>query len=100
GGQLNPAVAIGLVVAGKQKPGQAAAFIVMQLLGSAAAAAIILAVLTPAIANNADAKAGATNLGATIGILTTSGFTFAVIAIEALLTFALMFAVLMSVVDD
>jgi aquaporin Z len=95
GGQFNPAVSIGLLVLGKQPAPQAAAFIVMQLLGSAAAAGLWQVFLGADVANGSGPM-----LGATIGSLTKAGNVGAVIGIEAILTFALMFSVLCATVDD
>jgi aquaporin Z len=97
GAQFNPAVSIGLVVAGKQSPVQAAVFIVVQLIAAASAAGMLRLLLTDAVANNPDIK---TNLGATLGSLSKPEWIGALIAIEAMLTFALMFVILASTVDD
>ncbi len=93
GAQFNPAVSIGLIVAGKQSPGRAAAFIVAQLLGASCAAGMLQALLTPEIAN------GQAALGATIGELTKTGLVAPVIGLEAIATFALMFVILTTAVD-
>lgn len=95
GGQFNPAVAIGLVIAGKQTPVRAGVFIVAQLLGAACAAGMLQALLSPDIANGSDVK-----LGATIGTLTKAGVYPQVVGLEAIATFALMFIVLTTAVDD
>ncbi len=94
GGQLNPAVSIGLVVAGKQKPVQAVAFIVAQLLAASCAAGMLQLILSPDVANHQSVK-----LGATIGTLTNHVNTQGVFLVEAIATFALMVSVLMSTVD-
>jgi MIP family channel proteins len=95
GGQFNPALSLGLVVAGKQSLGRAIGFIVVQLVGAACAAGLLQVVLSPSVANSADVK-----LGATIGKLTEMRFFWGVIAFEAVATFALMMAMLASTVDD
>lgn len=95
GAQFNPAVSIALTVIGKQPLPKTAVFIVAQLLGSASAAGLWQVFLTPAVANGPGPM-----LGATIGSLTLSGNTVAVIGIEAILTFALMFVILASTVDE
>lgn len=101
GGQLNPAVAIGLLVAGKQGPGRTITFIVAQLLGAASAAGMLVYLLTPEIANNWDPiKQTGTNVGATIGSFTLAGNVAGVVILEGLQTFALMFAVLTTAVDS
>lgn len=94
GGQLNPAVSIGLVVAGKQKPATAGVYIVAQLLGAATAAGLIQLALTPEMANVQNIW-----LGATKGVMTQSENSLAVVVIEAVCTFFLMMAVLAAVVD-
>lgn len=94
GGQFNPAVSIGLVVAGKQSPKQAGAFIVAQLLGAACAAGLLQLIFTPAIANDASVR-----LGATIGKLTLTGNVAAVFALEMVCSGALMFTILGAAVD-
>lgn len=95
GAQFNPAVSIGLVVAGKQTPLKALIFCIVQLLAAACAAGMVQLLLTPNVAN-----APGVDLGATIGSLTKSGMDGAVIGIEAILTFLLMFVVLTTTVDD
>lgn len=95
GGQFNPAVAVGLVVAGKQTPSRAAAFIAAQLIGAACAAGMLQALLGTHIAN-----APGVDLGATIGRFTRAGYTGQVIGVEAVLTFALVFVVLTTAVDE
>jgi MIP family channel proteins len=102
GGQFNPAIAIGLVIRGKQSPTRAFQYIVSQCLGAASACGAIILFLGSDLANNADIG---TNLGATIGSLTTGTATapanvVGVFGIEALLSFALMFTVLRCIVDE
>ncbi|MBX9735995.1 MAG: aquaporin [Phycisphaerales bacterium] len=94
GGQFNPAVSLGLVIAGKQKPGTAGVYIVAQLLGAACAAGMLQLFLTPPVANH-----DVPMLGATIGALTKSGNLGAVIGIETILTASLVFVVLTTAVD-
>lgn len=95
GGQFNPAVAIGLVVAGKQPAQRAAVFVVVQLIAAACAAGVLQLVLSPEVANSEPVR-----LGATIGRLTDAGMVGAVVMFEAVATFFLMFAVLAGTVDD
>jgi aquaporin TIP len=95
GGQLNPAVSLGLIVAGKQTPAKAVVFIAAQLLAAACAAGMLQVLLTPAVANHDVPK-----LGATIGDLTLAGNVKGVFGFEFILTFFLMFAVLMGTVDE
>jgi len=94
GGQFNPAVSLGLVVAGKQKPGTAFVYVIAQLAGAACAAGTLLLFLTSPVAN-----ADSVKIGATIGQLTTNGNFNAVVGIETILTAALVFVVLASAVD-
>ena len=94
GGQFNPAVSIGLIVAGKQKPARAVLFIVAQLLAAATAAGLWQRFL-PGVANAEECK-----LGATIGALTNAHNESAVFGIEAILTFFLMTSVLAGTVDE
>lgn len=94
GAQFNPAVSIGLILAGKQSPAQAAAFIVTQLIAAASAAGLVQFLLTPEIANAESVK-----LGATIGSMTRDGAFGKVLVLEAVLTFFLMFSILAGTVD-
>jgi len=102
GGQFNPAVSIGLIIAGKQEVSQAGIFIAAQLLGAASAAGMLVAVLSPQVANSAVAAGveGGTNVGATIGSLTLEGAWGRVFALEVLMTFALMWGILRCLADD
>jgi MIP family channel proteins len=93
GGQLNPAVSIGLVVAGKQNPAQAVAYIISQLLGATVAAWILLWAVGP------DANAAGVDLGATAGELTRLGRTGPVFVLEMIGAFALVLSVLAATVD-
>ncbi len=95
GAQFNPAVSIGAVVAGKQGLGQAVAFIVCQLLAAACAVGMLRVLLPDGIANSAEAMHGAT-----IGSMTKAGLFGKVVGVEAILTFALMFVILTSTVDE
>lgn len=94
GGQLNPAVAIGLIVARQQSILFGAVFIVAQLLGAACGAGMLQLLLTPDAAN-----APNVNLGATAGTFTTAGNWPGLIGIEAVCTFLLMTSVLVGTVD-
>lgn len=95
GGQFNPAVSLGLVVAGKQRLSRAIMFIVVQLLAAACAAGLLQVLMPPDVANGDGPR-----LGATIGKLTDLNMYWSVTAIEAIATFALMTAVLAATVDD
>ncbi len=95
GGQLNPAVSLGLAAGGKQRFSQAIAFIIAQCAGSAAAAAV-LSKAFPA------AAVQAVKLGATLGSLS-SGDTAdmgMLLVLEGIATFFLMVSVLGSAVDQ
>lgn len=92
GGQFNPAVSLGLVVARVQSLRQAAVFIVVQCIASIAAAGALLAML-------GDLATGSARLGATLGRLSDAGNIGAVMGIEAILTFTLTFVILAAVVD-
>lgn len=94
GGQINPAVSIALVVARKQDPKTAAAYIAAQLVGAACAAGMLQLLLGPETAN-----APGINLGATLGAMSLPGTWPHVMGIEILCTFFLMISVLGSVVD-
>jgi MIP family channel proteins len=101
GGQLNPAVSIGLLAIGKQGPGRTLAFVGAQLLGAACGAGMLVYLLTPEMANSSITGENplGTNVGATIGRFTTAGNVVGVVGLELLQTFALMFAVLTTAVD-
>jgi aquaporin Z len=96
GGQLNPAVSLGLVVAGKQSASRAIVMIVVQLIGAACAAGLVLYLVTPDVANTKEAG----YLGRTAGVFTDKGLVGVVLIIEMMLTFVLMSAVLMGTVDS
>lgn len=96
GGQLNPAVSIGLFSIGKQSAGQTAAFVASQLFAAACAAGMLVWTIGPDVANNAELG---TNVGATIGSMTVAGDVRGVLVLEFLQAFALMTAVLTTAVD-
>lgn len=93
GGQLNPAVSIGLAIIRRQTWGQAAAWVVAQLLGSALAAKVLQLVFLPSSVANG-------KLGATLGVLSTPDTIMPLLALEAIATFFLMFVILGSAVDN
>ncbi len=97
GGQFNPAVSIGVFVAGKQPLERALAFIGAQVVGAVAASAILLNLLGPELVGT---DPGSPQLGATIGYLTRFHLVVPVIGIEGILTFALVFVVLAAAVDE
>jgi MIP family channel proteins len=95
GGHMNPAVTIGVLAAGAMRPGDAAGYIVAQLIGGVVGALLLAAVLggtatglgTPALAHNL--ALGATTITITPG----TGFV-----IEAVLAFFLVTVVLSTAV--
>lgn len=91
GGHVNPAVTIGLWVAGKVASARALVYIVAQLAG-AVSGALLLKLVVPSGAF--EAAAGGTPLLAS-GMATGKG-----VVIEAILTFFLVFAVFGTAVDD
>lgn len=93
GAQFNPAVSIGLLVIGKQKAPQAFAFIAAQLVAAVCAAGALVFLLGRDMTDPV-------RLGATLGSLTDAGDIKAVLGIEFLMTFALMFVIMATVVDD
>lgn len=90
GGVFNPAVSIGLWLAGKLDASRALQYIIAQLLGGAAGGYLLLAVAPTS-------AAAATNLG-TPALAAGVGFGQGVL-IEAVLTFFLMFAIMGTAVD-
>ncbi len=98
GGQFNPAVSIGVLLAGKQDAKQAVAFIISQCLGSASGAGMLVLFLGTATANS-----DAANLGATLGSFTTEGADtvnlMGAFGLEVITTFALMWVILTCLVD-
>ncbi|MEZ6317964.1 MAG: aquaporin [Phycisphaerales bacterium] len=94
GAQFNPAVTIALVAIGRQRPGRAAAYVVVQLVAAAGACGALLAILGPDVAD-----AESVRLGASLGSMSDAGDAFGVFWLETLQTFALMFVVMGAVVD-
>lgn len=88
GGQLNPAVTIGLLAARKISVGQAGINILAQLVG-----ATLGGFLAAWSLGNVDITGGVPNLGAGVG-------TGAAILVEAMLTFFLVFVVFGTAVDQ
>jgi MIP family channel proteins len=95
GAQFNPAVSIGVALAGKQPWSRAFVFIAVQLFAAACAAGILVATLGRGMTDPV-------HLGATLGSLTTGEAMRPVSAaiLEGLMTFALMFVIFAAVVDD
>ena len=96
GGQLNPAVSIGLAVIGKQKPIRTIAFIVAQCAAAIAAAGLILIFFGSELA-----QAEGVRLGATLGRFSSGEHENIVglMGLEIVASFALMFTVLATLVD-
>ncbi len=94
GAQFNPAVSIGVLIAGKQGVERTAAFIGTQLLASACAAGLLVAVLGRELTDSV-------LLGATLGSMTLGEATNAPAAamLEGVMTFALMFIIFAAIVD-
>ncbi len=94
GGQINPAVSIGLAAVGRQPWGRAIVFIIVQCGGAAVAALLLKQVFAPE-------QITAGKLGATLGSLSdgTQSNLIWVLALEAVATFLLMMAVVGSAVD-
>lgn len=95
GGQINPAVSIGLLAIGKQSVQQTGAFIASQVLGAVCAAGMAVFLLGSDLTEPV-------KLGATLGTFS-AGETrnlVGVIGLEFLMTYALMFIVLAAVVDE
>jgi len=88
GGQLNPAVSVALMVTGKITPREAVAFIISQLAGAVAAAAVCGALFSEMIVKN-----GTPALPASTSVA-------AGIVIEAILTFFLVFVIFGTGVDS
>jgi MIP family channel proteins len=96
GGHMNPAVTVGVLAAGAMRPGEAAGYIVSQLIAGIAAALLLWAVLggtgtglgTPALAHNL-----ALGAATTLTITPAAGFV-----IEAVLAFFLVTVVLSTAV--
>lgn len=93
GGQFNPAVSIALALIRRQSWGQAAAWTVAQVLGSALAAKLLTLLFLPT-----SVEAG--KLGATLGSLSNDTDLWRLFAFEALATFFLMFTIMGSAVDS
>ena len=90
GGQINPAVSIALWVIRKQSSFQTGLFMVAQLAGAIAAAAVLRGVY----------DVDSVKLGATLGTLNDDGNVLGVIVLETIGTFFLMFVIMGTAVDD
>lgn len=90
GGHLNPAVTLGVLIAGKIRARQAVAYWAMQLTGATLGALLLLEFFTQSV--GASVLWGAPALGASVSVL--QG-----IAVEAIMTFILVFAVFGTAVD-
>ena len=94
GGQINPAVSIALWVIRKQSSLQTGLFMVAQLAGAIAAAAVLKAALSGSY------DVVGVKLGATLGSLNEGGNVLGVIVLETIGTFFLMFVIMGTAVDD
>ncbi len=94
GGQINPAVSIALWVIKKQSSLQTGLFMVAQLAGAIAAAAVLKAALSGSY------DVDGVKLGATLGSLNEGGNVLGVIVLETVGTFFLMFVIMGTAVDD
>ncbi len=96
GGQINPAVSLGLALIKKQSWAQAVTFVIAQVVGGIAAAFLLKTLLAGAF--------DVGNIGATLGSLTdgndpTKTNAMAAIGLEAIGTFFLMFVIMGTAVD-
>jgi len=98
GGQFNPAVAIALAVIRKQSWPQAMMFVVAQVIGAVAAAALLKALLSDVLVSGGTASAvDSTNVGATLGGMGLAAGT--VLVLEVIATFLLMTSIMGTAVD-
>jgi MIP family channel proteins len=93
GSQFNPAVSIALAAIGEQSVSRTGAFILAQLIGAAAAAGMLAAILGDVATSSPKGP------GATVGTLTTPATIAPLIGAEALQTFGLMFVIAACIVD-
>ncbi len=94
GSQFNPAVSIGVLIAGRQSVGRTAAFIATQLFAAACAAGALVTVLGRGLTDPV-------MLGATLGSMTIGGASqpMGALVLEGIMTFALMFVIFAAIVD-
>ncbi|MEN0021533.1 MAG: aquaporin, partial [Planctomycetota bacterium] len=99
GAHFNPAVSVAFALIGRLKPIDLAVYVVLQLLAACCAVGMIVLCLSghPVLAAAIDAA----NHGASLGILSVGqdASPMAVLGLEALMTFALMFVILWGVAD-
>ena len=91
GGHLNPAVTFGFLVTRRITPGKAAAYVISQLLGAVIAAFVLIAIYSPEVRESVQGGTPVPALG--VSFVTA-------LAVEALLTFFLVFAVFGTAVDS
>jgi aquaporin Z len=92
GGHFNPAVTIGLIAAGKFKAGKAVGYLIAQVLGGVAAAAVFSVVLTGAPEGNWNDFAAISNGN--------SGFSMISIGLTEIVITALFLVVIVGVTSD
>lgn len=96
GGHINPAVTIGLLVAGRIKPASAAAYVAAQCVGAAIAGTLLMIIFQSLGPDGAAAvakcKLGTPNFAAPVSAAMA-------VVVEAILTFLLVFAVFGTAVD-
>jgi len=86
GGQFNPAVTLGLIVGGKEKPMRGLVFIVVQLIASVVAAFVFLNMIPEQF--QVVAEEGVNwNEGLAIGVMTTTGGMWWAATLEGIQTF-------------
>ncbi|MEO1007920.1 MAG: aquaporin [Planctomycetota bacterium] len=92
GAQFNPAVSLALFALNKQNLIKAASFIATQLFAAACGVGMLVLLI-------GEEPVRAATAGATIGTRTEAGDVLAVLGLEFFATFALMYAILMVIVD-
>ncbi len=97
GAQFNPAVTVGLILIGKEAPKRGVVFICVQLFAAACAAGMLMLLLGADLANSDQVHLGATLGRFSTGETANAGRLF---GLEFIQTFALMFVILATVVDD
>ena len=91
GGHINPAVTFGFLVTRRIAPGKAMAYMISQLLGAVVAAFLLIAIYSPEVRESVQGGTPVPALG--VSFITA-------LAVEAILTFFLVFAVFGTAVDS